>query len=125
MQSARCSVRLRVERVDGAQARLKLSGMTDSLGRHYSGKGGWGSGEIETAVTFDEYPDDWDVERVDGAQARLKLHDALIDRLTQPSGKGGWGSGEIETALFAVTLMRHVCVERVDGAQARLKQVRA
>ena len=61
-----------VERVDGAQARLKLAQLR-LLAKMYS------------------------VERVDGAQARLK-HLAFCSVCSNmPRGKGGWGSGEIET----------------------------
>ena len=39
---------VQVERVDGAQARLKRSVVYRYSARRRGGKGGWGSGEIET-----------------------------------------------------------------------------
>ena len=61
-----------MERVDGAQARLKQTWHKLCSPKDYRGKGGWGSGEIETRTPEDQ---------------------ARYDRC----GKGGWGSGEIET----------------------------
>ena len=58
--------------MDGAQARLKRVWREHLFKRFPGGKGGWGSGEIETA------------ER--------DLYSSNRD-----GGKGGWGSGEIET----------------------------
>ncbi len=61
-----------MERVDGAQARLKHLDVAVMLTVGVCGKGGWGSGEIETINT--------------------------LTTTKEPScGKGGWGSGEIET----------------------------
>ena len=40
----------RVERVDGAQARLKLNARIIYSAAQQGGKGGWGSGEIETVI---------------------------------------------------------------------------
>src|SRR5712672_154895 len=62
------------------------------------GKGGWGSGEIET------------LSRLNNSRSSLY------------GGKGGWGSGEIETPCHLVLPDCFQMVERVDGAQARLKQ---
>ena len=84
--------------MDGAQARLKWVQrrcQVEALGR---GKGGWGSGEIETIHAVVEPVDEIRVERVDGAQARLKLDPGTWHCQTDCSGKGGWGSGEIETS---------------------------
>ena len=64
-----------VERVDGAQARLKLCCPSAPANGRCRGKGGWGSGEIETGYT--------------------QTQTVLI----AIGGKGGWGSGEIETPL--------------------------
>ena len=42
-----------VERVDGAQARLKHTVISFEVHSLPSGKGGWGSGEIETVALFE------------------------------------------------------------------------
>ena len=62
----------KVERVDGAQARLKLGINALGLKNVFRGKGGWGSGEIETVQRSSSSNQESRVERVDGAQARLK-----------------------------------------------------
>ena len=63
-----------MERVDGAQARLKPECVISWIPRYLScGKGGWGSGEIETLCLYGK-------------------------SLFMSGGKGGWGSGEIETS---------------------------
>ena len=67
-----------MERVDGAQARLKQKLNPLEGDEHPGGKGGWGSGEIETRhaqLSSQAFPY---VERVDGAQARLKQLTAHI-----------------------------------------------
>ena len=64
-----------MERVDGAQARLKLHHHVVANAVDDGGKGGWGSGEIETDT----------------------LQSVAYNIL---SGKGGWGSGEIETSSW-------------------------
>ena len=72
-----------MERVDGAQARLKLLLPFPLLVSLSRGKGGWGSGEIETMPGF-------------SASGRLGR------------GKGGWGSGEIETVDTNVTIITYL-----------------
>ena len=64
-----------VERVDGAQARLKLLVGVSCAILNRCGKGGWGSGEIETLKKHFRIGIANMVERVDGAQARLKQID--------------------------------------------------
>src|SRR6266852_2413879 len=88
-----------VERVDGAQARLKPGKDLLSTQQSTGGKGGWGSGEIETRLF------------------------CIISLNNARGGKGGWGSGEIETAQSNPQRLLRLRVERVDGAQARLKHV--
>ena len=87
----------KVERVDGAQARLKHLDTAKAAARALGGKGGWGSGEIETSMM-------------------MRISVSWLGR-----GKGGWGSGEIETRNFFEGRAEYPTVERVDGAQARLK----
>src|SRR6266705_3347102 len=75
----------------------------------YSGKGGWGSGEIETHSRMVLAKQRRLVERVDGAQARLKHTDSIFTQHALGCGKGGWGSGEIETRdrlLLSLQLLR-------------------
>ena len=83
--------------MDGAQARLKLRSLEALRPRRICGKGGWGSGEIETLTELDRVETKAKVERVDGAQARLKLENEAEGPIERGCGKGGWGSGEIET----------------------------
>ena len=63
-----------MERVDGTQARLKLTLPERVWLDMIRGKGGWDSGEIETPK-----------------------HDTRITVIHR--GKGGWDSGEIETGI--------------------------
>ena len=88
---------LRVERVDGTQARLKLYIINNGNAFKNRGKGGWDSGEIETVGIWACNGTILRVERVDGTQARLKQ--LMMGRM--------------------LLLFRDV--ERVDGTQARLK----
>ena len=58
--------------MDGTQARLKPQLLNHILPLLLGGKGGWDSGEIETALLVLRSFPFFVVERVDGTQARLK-----------------------------------------------------
>ena len=83
--------------MDGAQARLKQNDAPFGGVQLISGKGGWGSGEIETWL--------WEIQplmkmlRGKGGWGSGEIETDNLTIFDGPNsgGKGGWGSGEIET----------------------------
>src|SRR6266550_4356055 len=86
-----------VEKVCGAQMRLKRSSTRVIIKITKRGKGVWSSDEIETAGNKGEPKKKEAVEKVCGAQMRLKLSLEQKNNVNGPRGKGVWSSDEIET----------------------------